>query len=229
MDFFVDSADFTEKSYICNIIPRNGRDVDESVRLNARLYTFLCNDGPRSQAPKAGTMFSNIAAAFLISLGIALVVLLVVKGLYARFSPELLHLLVAGMVVAGSTVACASALTGSKALKYVNYLEKSAKGITGQVDAAAAELALDRYGISAKEIADGYVSDAASLAKSKLKKTRTLSVIIMVVLNLLLLLFLLNAGSKAASYHKSRSSSLDDELDDFDNPGSSSFDDDFDC
>lgn len=203
-------------------------------------HFFCATVGPGARPPKQDAMFSNIAIAFLISLGIALVLLLVVKGLYSRFSPELLHLLVAVLVVAGSTIAGAAALTSNKALKYVNYLEKSAKDITSQVDAAGAELALDRFGISAKELADDYVSDASSFAKGKIKKTRTLSVVIVVVLNLLLLFFLLDAGSKAASHHKSAShhkrsfSSTDDDfgdvngLDDFDNLGGSSFDDDLD-
>lgn len=163
-------------------------------------------------------MFSNIAIAFLISLGIALVLFLVVKGIYSRFSPEALHILVAALVIVGSTVAGAVAITSGKAFKYVVSLEQGAKQLTGQVDDMQGEYGLDRYGISASDLADGYVEGAAYVAKSKLKRTRTLSYTVMAVLNVLLFLFLLNAGSKTS---RSRQRSSDD-LDDLDDLGSSS-------
>ena len=171
-------------------------------------------------------MFANIAIAFLIALGIALVLFLVVKGIYSRFSPEALHILVAALVIAGSTVAGAVAITSGKAFQYVVALEKGAKQMTGQVDDLQGEYGLDRYGISASDIADGYVEGAADLAKSKLRRARTLSYVVMAVLNVLLFLFLLNAGSKATSWRSRQRSS--DDLDDLDDLGSSSSFDDLD-
>lgn len=164
-------------------------------------------------------MFSNIAVAFLASLGIALVAFFVVKGIYSRFSPEILHFLFIVLVILGSTVAGAIAITSGKAYRYVVSLEKGAKNLTGHVDDLQGEYGLDRYGISASDIADGYVEGAADVAKSKLGRTRTLSYTVMAVLNVLLFLFLLNAGSKAVS-SRSRQRSSDD-LDDLDDLGNS--------
>lgn len=171
-------------------------------------------------------MFANAATAFLISLGIALVLLFVVKGLYSRFSPGTLHILVAVLAITGSTVAGTLAISSGKALRYVESLEQGAKQMTGQVDALQNEVGLDRYGISAAELANGYVDGAASLAKNKLGKTRTLSFVVMGVLNLLLALFLFNAGSKSRTAKNSYSAS--DGLDDLDDIGSSSSFDDLD-
>ena len=171
-------------------------------------------------------MLANIATAFLISLGIALVLFLVVKGLYSRFSPQALHILVAVLVIAGSTVAGTVAISTGKTLRYVASLEQSGKQMTGQLDALQDEYGMDRYGISAADIADGYVDGAVSLAKGKLGKTRTLSFVVMGVLNLLLALFLFNAGSK---FRPARSSSSGlDGPDDMDDIGSSSSFDDLD-
>jgi len=169
-------------------------------------------------------MFSNIAIAFLISLGIALVLFLVVKGIYSRFSPETLHILVASLAIVGSTIAGAVAISSGKGIRYVVFLEEGAKEMAGRVDDLQKEYWLDRYGISASDIASGYVEGAADVAKSKLRRTRTLSIAVMAVLNGLLFLFLLNAGSKAVSW-RSRQRNADD-LDDLDDVGrSSSFDD----
>jgi len=170
-------------------------------------------------------MIATIAIAFLISLGIALVLFLGVKGVYAHFSPEALHIIVAVLVILGSTVAGTVALSSGKALRYVTSLEEGAKDLTGQADALQEEYGLSGYGISASDLLDGYVQGTADVAKSKLKRARTLSIVVMAVLNVLLLLFLANAGSKKkASY--SYSSSDDDNLDDL--GSSSSFDDDLD-
>lgn len=169
------------------------------------------------------TMFANIAIAFLISLGIALALLLGVKGFYARFSPEMLHILVAALAIAGSTAAGTVALSSHKALKYVASLESGAKNVTEQVDALQGEYGLDSYGISASGLLNGYVDGTAAAAKSKLKRARTLSIVVMAVLNLLLLLFLANAAGKVASSY-SRSYDTDDDLDDL-GSSSSSFDD----
>ena len=169
-------------------------------------------------------MFANIAIAFLISLGIALVIFLVVKGLYSRFSPEALHILIAILAILGSTVAGTVAITSSKAYKYVLSLETGAKQVMSQADMAMQQFDLDQYGLSASAIADGYVSGTADIAKSKLSRARTLSIVIMVVLNLLMTLFLLNAASKGSARHSRNRSSIDD--DDLDDLGSStSFDD----
>ncbi len=165
-------------------------------------------------------MFANLAIAFLISLGIALALLLGVKGFYARFSPEMLHILVAALTIAGSTAAGTVALSSHKALKYVASLESGAKNVTEQVDALQGEYGLDSYGISASGLLNGYVEGTAAAAKSKLKRARTLSIVVMAVLNLLLLLFLLNAGSKAASRSCALYSSTDDDLDDLGSPSS---------
>lgn len=167
-------------------------------------------------------MFANIAIAFLISLGLALALLLGVKGVYARFSPEMPHILVAALVIAGSTAAGTVALSSHKVLKYVAGLESGAKNVTEQVDALQGEYGLDSYGISASGLLNGYVEGTAEAVKSKLTRARTLSIVVMAVLNLLLLLFLANAGSKAASSY-SRSYDGDDDLDDLDS--SSSLDD----
>lgn len=170
-------------------------------------------------------MIANIAIAFLISLGIALVLFLGVKGVYARFSPGAVHIIVAVLVILGSTVAGTVALSSGKALRYVVSLEQGAKNLTGQADALQEEYGLDGYGISASGILDGYVQGTADTVKSKLKRAKTLSIVVMAVLNVLLLLFLANAGSKKkASYNYS--SSNDDDLDDL--GSSSSFDDDLD-
>lgn len=171
-------------------------------------------------------MFANIAIAFLISLGIALVLFFVAKGLYSRFSPQILHILVAVLVISGSTVAGTVAVTSQKALGYVASLEAGAQNITGQMDDLQAQYGLDRYGISATEIAGGYVGGAAAIAKSKLGRARTLSIVVMVVLNILLGLFLVNAGSKVRG-RKSYYSGSDD-MEDLDDLGTSSSLDDLD-
>lgn len=171
-------------------------------------------------------MLANAATAFLISLGIALVLFLVIKGLYSRFSPEALHILVAVLAIAGSTVAGTVAISSGKALRYVASLEQGAKQMTGQVDALQNEYGLDRYGISPAELANGYVDGAASLAKNKLGKTKTLSFVVMGVLNLLLALFLFNSGSKSRTAKSGYSAS--DDPDDLDDIGSSSSFDDLD-
>ena len=169
-------------------------------------------------------MFSIIAIAFLISLGIALVSFLVVKGIYSRFSPETLHILVASLAIVGSTIAGAVAISSGKAFRYVVALEDGAKKMAGQVDDVQKAYGLDLYGISVSDIAGGYVEGAADLAKSKLRRARILSITVIAVLNVLLFLFLLNAGSKAVSW-RSRQRDPDD-LDDLDDVGgSSSFDD----
>lgn len=171
-------------------------------------------------------MFANIATAFLISLGIALVLFFVTKGVYSRFSPQALHILVAVLAITGSTVAGTVAISSGKAYKYVVSLEEGAKSLTGQADALQNQYGLDSYGISASGVLDGYVTGTAAAAKRKLTRTRTLSIVVMAVLNLLLLLFLLNAGSKAASRSRALYSSTDDDLDDL--GSSSSFDIDLD-
>ncbi len=171
-------------------------------------------------------MFSNIAIAFLISLGIALVLFLVVKGIYSRFSPETVHILVAALAVVGSTVAGTVAISSGKAYQYVVSLEEGAKNMVGQVDDLQREYGLDRFGLSVSDMAGGYVKGTADVAKSKLKRARTLSITVMAVLNVLLLLFLLNAGSKAVS-RRSRQRYSDD-LDDLEDLGRSSSLDDFD-
>ena len=102
-------------------------------------------------------MFASIAIALLLSLGIALVLLFVTKGVYPRFSPQALHILVAAFVIMGSTAAGAVALVSSKALGYVDSLEAGAKNVTGQVDAVQNQYGLDVLGISASDLADGYV------------------------------------------------------------------------
>lgn len=170
-------------------------------------------------------MIANITIAFLISLGIALVLFLGVKGVYARFSPEALHILIAVLVILGSTAAGTVALSSGKALRYVVSLEEGAKNLTGQADALQEEYGLSGYGISASGILDGYVQGTAAAAKSKLKRAKTLSIVVMVVLNVLLLLFLANAGSKKNASRRYYSSD-DDDLDDL--GSSSSFDDDLD-
>lgn len=171
-------------------------------------------------------MFANIAIAFLISLGIVLVLLFAVKGIYSRFSPETLHIVLAALVILGSTAAGTAALSSHKALQYVAGLESGALNVTEQVDALQGEYGLDAYGISASGLVNGYVEGAATAAKSKLKRARTLSIVVMAVLNLLLLLFFANAGSKAGS--SSRGGYSVDDDDDFDSLGSSSSLDDLD-
>lgn len=168
-------------------------------------------------------MFANISIAFLLSLGIALVLFFVAKGLYSRFSPGVLHLLVAVLAISGSTVAGTVAITSNRALDYVESLESGARNITGQVDALQSQYGLERYGISASDIANGYVEGAASLAREKLGRARTLSIVVAVVLNILLGLFLVNAASKAGRSKSSYSYSDSDDLEDLDT--SSSLDD----
>lgn len=165
-------------------------------------------------------MFANLAIAFLISLGIALTLFFVAKGVYSRFSPQALHMLVAILAITGSTVAGTVALSSSKAYNYVVSLEEGARNLTGQADALQSQYGLTPYGISASGVLDGYVKGTAATAKRKLARTRTLSLVIMAVLNLLLLLFLLNAGSKAASRSCALYSSTDDDLDDLGSPSS---------
>ena len=158
-------------------------------------------------------MFANIAIAFLISLGIVLALLLGVKGFYARFSPETLHILVAALVIAGSTAAGTVALSSHKALRYVASLESGAKNVTEQVDALQGTYGLDSYGISASGLLNGYVEGTAAAVKGKLTRARTLSLVVMAVMNLLLLLFLANAGSKAGASYSHRSYEEDDDMD----------------
>ena len=174
-------------------------------------------------------MFASIAIALLLSLGIALVLLFVTKGVYPRFSPQALHIIVAAFVIMGSTAAGAVALVSSKALGYVDSLEAGAKNVTGQVDAVQNQYGLDVLGISASDLADGYVEGTASFVRGKLVRAKTLSIVVAIVLNVLLGLFLLNAGSKCRR-RSSYSSGMEDteNLDDLDDVGSSSSFDDLD-
>jgi predicted PurR-regulated permease PerM len=169
-------------------------------------------------------MFASIAIALLLSLGIALVLLFVTKGVYPRFSPQALHILVAAFVIMGSTAAGAVALVSSKALGYVDSLEAGAKNVTGQVDAVQNQYGLDVLGISASDLADCYVEGTASFAREKLVRAKTLSIVVAIVLNALLALFLLNAGSKCRR-RSSYSSGMEDTEDLDDVGSSSSFDD----
>ena len=174
-------------------------------------------------------MFASTAIALLLSLGIALVLLFVTKGVYPRFSPQALHILVAALVIVGSTVAGTVAITSDRALHYVNSLEAGAKNVTGQVDAVQNQYGLDVLGISASDLADGYVEGTASFVRGKLVRAKTLSIVVAIVLNVLLALFLLNAGSKCRR-RSSYSSGMEDteDLDDLDDVGSSSSFDDLD-
>ena len=174
-------------------------------------------------------MFASTAIALLLSLGIALVLLFVTKGVYPRFSPQALHILVAALVIVGSTVAGTVAITSNRALHYVNSLEAGAKNVTGQVDAVQNQYGLDVLGISASDLADGYVEGTASFVRGKLVRAKTLSIVVAIVLNVLLALFLLNAGSKCRR-RSSYSSGMEDteDLDDLDDVGSSSSFDDLD-
>ena len=174
-------------------------------------------------------MFASIAIALLLSLGIALVLLFVTKGVYPRFSPQALHILVSALVIVGSTVAGTVAITSDRALHYVNSLEAGAKNVTGQVDAVQNQYGLDVLGISASDLADGYVEGTASFVRGKLVRAKTLSIVVAIVLNVLLGLFLLNAGSKCRR-RSSYSSGMEDteDLDDLDDVGSSSSFDDLD-
>lgn len=174
-------------------------------------------------------MFASTAIALLLSLGIALVLLFVTKGVYPRFSPQALHILVSALVIVGSTVAGTVAITSDRALHYVNSLEAGAKNVTGQVDAVQNQYGLDVLGISASDLADGYVEGTASFVRGKLVRAKTLSIVVAIVLNVLLALFLLNAGSKCRR-RSSYSSGMEDteDLDDLDDVGSSSSFDDLD-
>ena len=174
-------------------------------------------------------MFASTAIALLLSLGIALVLLFVTKGVYPRFSPQALHILVAALVIVGSTVAGTVAITSDRALHYVNSLEAGAKNVTGQVDAVQNQYGLDVLGISASDLADGYVEGTTSFVRGKLVRAKTLSIVVAIVLNVLLGLFLLNAGSKCRR-RSSYSSGMEDteDLDDLDDVGSSSSFDDLD-
>jgi len=174
-------------------------------------------------------MFASTAIALLLSLGIALVLLFVTKGVYPRFSPQALHILVSALVIVGSTVAGTVAITSDRALHYVNSLEAGAKNVTGQVDAVQNQYGLDVLGISASDLADGYVEGTASFVRGKLVRAKTLSIVVAIVLNVLLGLFLLNAGSKCRR-RSSYSSGMEDteDLDDLDDVGSSSSFDDLD-
>ena len=169
-------------------------------------------------------MLANIFVAFLVSLGIALVIFLVVKGLYARFSPEILPVLIAILAVLGSTVAGTVVISSTKAYKYVLALETGAKQVTSQADMAMQQFDLDLYGLSASDIADGYISGAAGVAKRKLSRVRILGIVVIAVLNLIMTLFLVNAAGKgSARRHGTHSSADEDDLDDLDT--STSFDD----
>ena len=174
-------------------------------------------------------MFASTAIALLLSLGIALVLLFVTKGVYPRFSPQALHILVSALVIVGSTVAGTVAITSDRALHYVNSLEAGAKNVTGQVDAVQNQYGLDVLGISASDLADGYVEGTTSFVRGKLVRAKTLSIVVAIVLNVLLGLFLLNAGSKCRR-RSSYSSGMEDteDLDDLDDVGSSSSFDDLD-
>ena len=79
-------------------------------------------------------------------------------------------------------------------------------------------------GISASDLADGYVEGTASFVRGKLVRAKTLSIVVAIVLNVLLGLFLLNAGSKCRR-RSSYSSGMEDTEDLDDVGSSSSFDD----
>lgn len=172
-------------------------------------------------------MFANIATAFLVSLGIALVIIFIVKGVYSRFSLEILHVLVTVLAVLGSTVALTVAISSGKVYKYVVSLEEGAKNMTGQVEAMQSEYGLDRYGLSIADLADGHVEGAVSFVKTKIERARRLSIIVALVLNSFFAFFLLNAGNKAR-YYRRPSSGSEDQLNDLEITGGFSLFDDLD-
>ena len=167
-------------------------------------------------------MFFNIAVAFLVSLGIALLLILGVKVVYSRYYPNALHILVLVLVVVGSTVAGTVAITSGKAFKYIVSLEDGTEKIAGQIGVLQNKYGQqNRCGVPAYAMAGDYLRDTAQIAKSRLGKTRNISVVVMMVMNSLLALFLFNAGRKT---HSVESCSSDAEsLDDYD--VSSSLDD----
>ena len=167
-------------------------------------------------------MFANIAIAFLVSLGVALVIFVVAKLCFARFQAQILHVLVAALVVVGSTVAGTVAITGKNVSGYIASVEKQAQGLTERVDAVQNQYGLDRFGISVSDIAKGTAGEAVSKAKGRIKTAQVLSLAVIVSLNVLLLAFFVHSGRKAGSY-KRKYDSDEDNLDDFD--GASSFDD----
>jgi len=172
-------------------------------------------------------MFANIATAFLVSLGIALVIIIIVKGVYPRFSFEIRPVLVMAFAVLGSTLALTVAISSGKVYKYVVSLEEGAKNMTDQAEVMQSEYGLDRFGLSVAGFADGYVDGTASFVKTKLEWSRTLSIIVTLVLNSLLAVFLLHAGKKAR-YYRRPSSGADDLLNDLEVSGGSSLLDDLD-
>lgn len=165
-------------------------------------------------------MFANIATSFLISLGIAIVMFVAVKVLFTRFSPELLHVLVAALVIAGSTISGTVAVTSRNICHYISSLEGTARDIAEQADAVQSVYGLDRYGISASDIVGGTAGGAVAKVKGKLRTTQTLSIMVMVVLNLLLLVFLANSGSKSSSCKRKNYAVEDDDLDGFEGESS---------
>ena len=183
-------------------------------------------------------MFSVVALALLISLGIVLVVFFAAKLLYPRASFDSFHIVLAALVVLFSTVAAYFGLVNVKAKNALDdYVGKPASYVhelTEKIEFALPVLSIFNSRVSdliydLPDTVDSIVDSHVAPLQKKLNRAICIHFSILAVINILFFIFLLKTGRNAGLSRVGDGFS-DDDLDGFSSYSGTghSFDDDVD-